>query len=323
MFPIFLKALSIFLMIFAGYLVRRQKLVDETFNRQLSLLLVNLFYPALILSSMVRNFTLASLASNWTLPAGTALIMGCGWVAGRLARSCLGGESESLRRSFHFGCTINNYTFLPIMLVAGLLGERAVAQVVFASLGAELAVWTLGVQALTGQGISRRSFRNLLTVPMGALLLSVALLVARHLLGRAGVHAVDVPGPTRLGADMFLNTCQMIGQATIPVSAVICGSRMATLGVGHLFSAPSLSIVGMRLILIPAAAIASLWFLPLDPLVKQVLIVIAVQPCPMASVTMAEIYKSDAHFSAAAVLTTHVACMVTIPIWIHFLFKCL
>jgi predicted permease len=158
---------------------------------------------------------------------------------------------------------------------------------------------------------------------MGVLLLSIAILVGRHLLGLAGVHAANLPYATRLGGDMLLNTCQMIGQATIPVSAVICGSRMATLGTGHIFSPSSFFIIGMRLILIPAAAIAVIWFLPLDTLVKQVLIVIAVQPCPMASVTMAEIYKSDAHFAAAAVLTTHVVCMATVPAWIHFIFKCL
>ena len=243
MFAIFLKALSIFLMIFAGYLIRRLKVVDETFNRQLSLLLINLFYPALILSSMAHNYTLELLAANWALPAGTAIIMGTGWFLGRLAMPWLRNQTEPFRHTFHFQCAMNNYSFLPIMLVAGLLGERAVAQVVFASLGAEIALWTLGVQSLTGQAVSRRSIRNLLTMPMATLAAAIGLLIARFLLARIGIHAASVPASGRLVGDMLLGTCQMIGQATIPVSAVICGSRMATLQADHLFSRPMLGMV--------------------------------------------------------------------------------
>jgi len=319
MFPIFLKTLAIFLMIFAGYLIRRLKVVDETFNRQLSLLLVNLFYPALILSSMVRNYTLESLAANWPLPAGSLIIMCSGWMLGRLVLPWLRQQPEMLRRTFHFQCTMNNYSFLPIMLVAGLLGERAVAQVAFASLGAEIALWTLGIQALTGHAVSRRTIRYLFSMPMAAIAVAVGLLTCRFLLARIGMHAASIPVTSRLVGEMMLTTCQMIGQATIPVSAVICGSRMATLAADHLFSRPILGMLGMRLLAIPALAICFLFLLPLSHSVKQVLMVIAVQPCSMASVTMAEIYKTDARFAAAAILITHAACLMTIPIWLHFI----
>jgi len=55
---------------------------------------------------------------------------------------------------FRFQCTINNYSFLPIMLATTLLDEQGVAQIIFSALGAELVVWTLGLQALTGKPAS-------------------------------------------------------------------------------------------------------------------------------------------------------------------------
>jgi len=224
MFAIFLKVLAIFLMVFAGFLIRRLKVVDETFNRQLSLLLINLFYPALILSSVVRNYTLESLAVNWPLPAGSVIIMCTGWMLGRLSMPWLQQQPATLQRTFRFQCTMNNYSFLPIMLVAGLLGERAVAQVVFASLGAELAMWTLGVQTLTGHTLSRRTIRNLFSLPMLALAVAIGLLICRFLLARMGLHAANTPATPRLVGEMLLNTCQMIGQATIPSpqSSAVC-----------------------------------------------------------------------------------------------------
>ena len=36
----------------------------------------------------------------------------------------------------------------------------------------------------------------------------------------------------------------------------------------------------------------------------------------MASVTLAEAYGGDANFSAAAILMTHDACLITIPLWL-------
>jgi predicted permease len=45
-------------------------------------------------------------------------------------------------------------------------------------------------------------------------------------------------------------------------------------------------------------------------------VLIAVMPAAMSSVTLAEAYGADAEFSAAALLTTHLACLVTIPLWL-------
>jgi len=319
MFIIFLKTSAIFLMILAGYVVRRLKLVDATFNRQLSLVLMNVFYPALILSSVVRHYTLASLAANWALPAGTAIIMAMGWATGLLVRSRLRDQPEPLQRTFLFHCTMNNYSFLPIMLVAGLLGEPAVAQVIFASLGAEICLWTLGVQSLTGHAASLRTFRNLLTMPMGALTAAVVLLACRAWGVQHGLDASQAPATARLVGETLLDTCQTIGQATVPVSAVICGCCMAELEPHHLWSRPMLGMVLLRMAVIPALAIPVLLRLPLAPAAQAVLMVVAVQPAAMASVSMAAVYHADSRFAAAGVLVTHVVCLVSIPIWLHFL----
>ena len=39
------------------------------------------------------------------------------------------------------------------MLATTLLDEQGVAQIIFSALGAELVVWTLGLQALTGSAM--------------------------------------------------------------------------------------------------------------------------------------------------------------------------
>ena len=72
----------------------------------------------------------------------------------------------------------------------------------------------------------------------------------------------------------------------------------------------------LRLVVIPALCILGLSLVPMSLEVRRVLILIAVQPAAMASVTLAEAFGGDADFSAAAILVTHVLCLITIPLWL-------
>ncbi len=314
MYEIFLQIVAVFLMIFAGFLAQRKGILDDRGTAQLAWLLMKLFYPCLIFSSIVQKFTIRELVANWTLPAGSFLIMLTGWCLGTLARRLVRQETPAFQRSFHFQCTMNNYSFLPIMMVAGLIGDQAVAQVAFSSLGAELMTWTLGVQVLTGRWFSRETLRDLCSVPMRALLAAILVLLAIHYLPTLLQSPPEPSTWTKMG-QMLLRTTHMIGQATIPVSAIICGARMATLHPAHLFTRPVLALTALRLVIIPLAALGVLSLLPLARDVWPVLLLIAVQPCSMTSVSLTKIYKTDEHLAAAAVLVTHLACLLTIPLW--------
>jgi predicted permease len=316
MLHLFFATAVIFVIISFGYLLRLRRLIDAPFNRQLSLLLVNVFYPALIVSSLTRNFTWSTLLRNWTLPAGSALIMLTGWAVGTLCLPLLRRQPPRTVGMFRFQCMLNNYSFLPIMLATLLLDEQGVARIVFSTIGAETVVWTLGVRVLTGFRASRREvLRNLLSLPMLAMLTGIALLLLRHLLASAGAGFASQPLAANI-VTMFDRALHMTGQATIPVSAVIVGARMAALERHHIFTRLAACATGLRLLLIPAAAMALIVWLPFPAEVRPVLLIVAAQPCSMASVTLAEVYDSDASFGAATVLLTHLFALLTIPLWL-------
>jgi predicted permease len=315
MLLLFIKMLPLVLLTLAGYALSRMKLIDAPFNRQLSLVMLNVFYPCLIVSSIVRNFTWETLLQNWMMPAGAVFILVTGWLVGGATLPLLKRQTEATRRCYHFICLMNNYSFLPILLGSALWGEKAVALVIFSGLGSELCVWTLGVKALTGQKLDAGFLRHLASVPMLALLGSCGLLAARAWLGGRGA----LPGEGTAARDFLatlLETCRMAGGATIPASALICGARIAMLHPGRILSPLMAGTCALRLAAVPALCILGLSLVALPPDVRRVLILIAVQPAAMASVTLAEAFGSDANFSAAAVLVTHLLCLVTIPLWL-------
>ena len=94
---------------------------------------------------------------------------------------------------------------------------------------------------------------------------------------------------------------------------------MASIKATHVFSPLIAGTCLMRLAVIPAFCAAAIWFLPVDPLVRQVLFLIAIQPAAMASVALTEAFHGDTEFAAVATFATHILCLLTIPLWLSLL----
>ena len=214
---LFLKMLPLILMSLAGYMLCRIKWVDAVFNRQLSMLLLNLFYPCLIISSILRNFTLEKLLENWMMPLGTIFILTTGWLVGWVTLPLVKRQPLSTQRCYHFICMMNNYSFLPILLAASLWNEKAVALIALSALGSELCVWTLGMKAMTGQPLERKFLRNLASMPMLALGTAFLLLVVKSFC--VSHHWMPVAGSTMDELlSTVLETLWMMGSVTVPVT---------------------------------------------------------------------------------------------------------
>lgn len=320
MFVIFLRTAAIFLMIACGVWLRLSNRIDEDFNRKLSYALVNVFYPALVFSALIRNLSWPELLANWPLPVGVFIIKIIGWLAGNASMPLLRSRTEETRACFRFMVAVNNYSFLPIMIVASMWGERAVALIAFAALGAEIFVWTLGLRTLADGRFDPASLKRLLSRPMIAL--AAALLIiwlkdvfaAREWLPQPG-------GAVQQSLATFLDTCHLLGGATVPVSAIVCGCRMATIKPHHIRTPLMAWTTLLRLAIVPALSILVLKLFPLVGLPHNVLMVIATQPVAMVSVTLAELYDKDPPFAAAVVFVTHLACLVTIPLWLNFVLQ--
>lgn len=309
---VFVRLLAVLSMVLMGVLARRRGWLDTAGTRQVSLLVTNVLYPALIYASLVQTFTLSGLVANWTLPAGTLLMMLTGFLVGLVAAWGLRFRDERERRAFRFQCTINNYVFLPMPLVLIYWGSPGVALLVFSTVGSELAVWTLGVIALTGHRVHWRSLRHLVSMPMAAIGAAVLTLVLAEVTGWRAPET-GFTGDLRKA---LLAVLDLVGKGTVPLAMMVAGSRMADLHPKHLLRAPQLALVALRLVAVPAASVALLRLLPFAAEARQVLTVVAVMPAAIASVMLSEIYDADSEFAAAAVLLTHAAALVTIPLWL-------
>ena len=318
MFGIAIQILAIFAMIGVGVVATKWHWFPDDFSTHLSKLLIRVFYPSLLFSAILRNYTLEKIAENWILPLGAAGIMGVGWCVGWvLKRFAVRHFRAPTRRAFHFACTTNNYSFLPIMIIAGTsLGERGVAMVALTTIGSDTLMWTLGFRTFTGRHVNLRALPDLLfKPPVLALMAAIVALICFHFLGITPAHLNDV-----LPVRVSLNTLYTyLGGATIPTSAIVCGMRLGQLDVKGLFTPLQLATAFCRMILIPAIVLTILYFLPLTLEQRMVFGLIALMPGAMVGVSMAEVYGGDIPFVSAMILNTHLLCVFTVPIGLWLL----
>lgn len=314
MLAIVLRILATFLMIAVGFIARRKNRITDDTTGQLSYVLTRFFYPALVFTSMTHNFDLAGLGEFWMLPVGGFSIMAMGFVIGLIIEKFIHRPKVGLENAFLFQCTMNNYSFLPLPLALMLWGEEGVAGVIFASLGAELAVWTLGVFAISGRKINKSSLKNLLSPPLLTITFSLLWIVLRDVLPDPLISTLSRPFfANPFGA--VRDALQMLGSATIPIAMVMAGSRMAGLKANHLVSMEKNIVATLRLLLVPGLVWGLLVVLPVPSEVQRTLLLISTMPSAVASVIFSELYREDAEFAAACILLTHILCIFTIPVW--------
>ncbi len=273
----------------------------------MSFFLVNFVYPCLIFDSIFNNFTINGLITRWELPAGSFMIMVIGFLIGFLVTCWLSFKEDDERKSFLYQCLMNNYSFLPLPLVILLFGDESAAMLIFSSLGAEVALWTLGVIILRTKGHKANILRNLLSPPLVAMYVTFILMIMLHLLGfdkHSFIQKMEYP----------LKAIKMIGAATIPLAMTVAGMRIAGLHPKGLGNMKVWIVSAMRLIIIPIVAVLVIKALPFPDASRHILIVVAVMPVAIASILMSEIYGGDKNFMSATVLTTHLLALVTVPV---------
>ena len=311
---ILIRVLALCLMICAGALARKRGILDSASTRCLSFLSTNFIYPAAVFASLVGNFTLKGIVSRWTLPAGTLLIMGLGFLAGAIALLFLKRNTPGEKRMFHFQCTINNYVFLPLPLIMQAYGDAGVGLLSLSTIGSEIAVWTFGVVAISG-GFNLKQLKNLLNMPMIAVALSIIVLALR-------AYLPWTPAPGSILTDIgttIMGTTKLFGAGTVAIAMIVAGSRMMELNCKSLFRGLQLFVVSMRLLVVPAICLAAIYLLPFDKEARNILAILAVMPSSVASVALSDFFSADTETAAASVLLTHLIGILTIPLWMAIL----
>lgn len=303
---VFTAMLPVFLVIGAGFFVRRLGWLSEEADRSLMQVVVNLLYPSMILSYILGNDALRH-PSNLILPplVGMVTIVAGFGVSMLVARKFKVGDQRDCR-TFAFSTGMYNYGYFPIPIIALLFnGDRETAGVLLVhNLGVEFAMWALGVGFILSPNDPKSIWRRIFSGPVIAILIGVPL----NLL-RADEH---IPS-------FALESINLFGQCAIPLGLILIGATFADLSKGskHLqnLRIPVLACL-LRLGLFPIAFLLFAFLFPLSTELKRVVIIQAAMPCAVFPIVLARQFDGSPDVAFKVVLSTTLVSLLTIPLWI-------
>ena len=297
--------LPVFLIVAAGYAMRRGRILTAEADQSLLAVLINLFVPCLALDVIIGNEALTRPA-NLVLPplAGFASIAGGVAVSALAARLFLRGEA--VRRTFVATTGLQNYGYIPLPLCQALF-DREVVGVLFAfNLGVELAMWTVVVATISGGQANRRWWGPLLNPPVAAVLAAILL---------------NLGGAERWVPGSVDTAWHMLGMCAVPLGLLLSGALLADYVTPHAlrtgWMATGLSLV-LRMGILPAILLSMALLLPIDFALRAVLVVQAAMPSAVFPIVLARIHNGDVPTAIRIVLATSLVGLITIPLWLAF-----
>ena len=309
---IFSASMAVYVNIGVGAVTRRIGWLTEEADHSLLRLTVRVLYPCLIFSSVSNNAALRGTA-NIALPPllgfGTmALGFALSAVVASLGRPVTGLLDRPQRGTFAACVGIFNYGFIPVPLVQ-LLFDRPTLGVLFVhNVGADLAVWTLGMM-LFGGDPGRRWWQHMINAPS----ITIVLALATNLLGLAGYLPAFI-----------CQALEWLGHAGIPMSMILVGAIVADelqsdeQSQNTADSAKSIVwALVLRLGILPLTFLAIAAVLPASIELKRVLVIQAAMPCGTFPIVMARMYRGDPGVALRVVIGTSVVSLATIPLWIR------
>jgi len=266
----------------------------------------NVFTPCLTFASVAENIGRDELKTLWIMPVAGFAIMAAGSLLGYAFLPLLRCRTPERKATFVHICAINNYIFLPLIVVGNLFGMgRHMALLMVSNVGSTVGFWTIGVITLTGlrKDTLRTAAKQLYSVNVVAVALALAVVW----------WGIPVPAP-------LMKFVRTLGALAVPLTIILTGAALFRDAHGLLLHKADACIVAVtRLVLIPAIYIAVLKFLPLPRDMYEVCFVIALMPAAVSSALVARLYGGDGDFASQSVVTTTLLALASVPLWIKLL----
>ena len=285
------QVVAMFLMMVIGAVLYRGQLVDNAGSKQLSNVALYVATPAVILQSLATTFDAAKMVAG---AACMALSFIFTLVSAGVARLYF----RDRQRAAQLGITISNMGFMGIPLVQSVLGEEYVFYISACMAGQVPLIWSYGIW-LISQDTSKISLKKIATNPsIVAVVVGIVLFCC----------SIDLTGVIKV-------TAQDMGNLNTGLAMLVMGIYLAQTDLRSLVRDRNLyAACALRLLAVPAIVIAVMVLLPLDPIVKLVVVIALSTPCGTVSAMFPQMFGGDYSFGAGLVSVSTLLSLVLMPL---------
>ncbi|MBO8414906.1 MAG: AEC family transporter [Proteobacteria bacterium] len=294
---IFLQMGILFLLILAGFICHKCKLMDHEFDRMLSNFIVKVSCPALVLSSTMGDQIPDRELVVPLLGVGVATYFVIGLVSWFAAK--LFTKEQSLRGEFAFMLTFGNVSFIGYPVVASLFGTDAIFFASVLNFANAIFIYSLGPIVIAGRSNNNKISPLFLFSPI---MLASYAAIAIVLIGLK-----DFP-------KLVSEPLSMLGSMTVPGALLIIGSSIAQMPLrGILGTANVYALSLCRLLILPFAVYFFSLLFTDSVQVVTINTVLFAMPIATLGIMFCLIAGKDESTMARATFISTVFSMITIP----------
>lgn len=320
-----LKILAMFLVMALGWFARWKGYLSESIGQAMSRLLVDLVFPALVFTQMLKTVNLSVMRAGWHLPFLGIGIMLIAEIVALIIMPLFGRKSA--KNTAIFLIAMPNWIYLPLPIVQGLFGAAGVRDVLLYNVGFQIALWTIGIWTLRASLPDIKSLKMLLLNP--GLLATAAGVIMAMVFPTAEIINADRPDGIFTGtllASAIFQALDMLGSLTIPLSLLITGVQLGGLKMADYL--PSRKLTGVligRLILAPVITVlvvetAARAGLVLNEVSRLTGYLIAAMPVAISCSIVTERFAGEPDLAAKAIFYSTLASIITVPVF-YFLVR--
>ena len=297
---VFLQMLSLLVMIAAGVIAAKGKMLDAHTNAKMSTLIVNIFNPMLILSSAagaVGQVPLQRILLVFAIALGMFLF----FILAGMVLTRFFSKDPIQRKIYQLMFVFSNLGFIGIPVVSSVLGAEYVVYVSQFLLIYNLVFYTYGRTLMRGK-FNLAALRSLINPGNIACVLAMVLVLAN----------IQLPG--------FLKTAvDYLGGAASPLALVSVGFTLANANVKEIFGDKKLYLFTfLKLLVLPLVLLPLLRLLPVDDGLAAVCLVMFGMPVGSMPLMLITEQGLDGRTCTAAVIMSTILCVVTVPILMSF-----
>ncbi|TWU58498.1 Membrane transport protein [Rubripirellula tenax] len=305
--PTVVSVVGVFLLMGTGAFCRRRDWLTPEADRSLANLTANVMLPAYFANRILTSPQFDSAAAAWTPPfigfGMTAMGFAVSFTFARLLGRFVGLETDAKQRAFALCAGICNYGYIPLPLAESAYPD-AVIELILHNVGVDLALWSIGLAIISGSAGDGQWKRAIFSPPFMAVIIAS---VVRQI-------GVDTQIPTPV-----VTVLGKLGGCAVPMGLMLSGAIIVDFlrGANWKGSARTvLSAIGIRQLLIPVMMLGLTVALGVSVDMKQVMMLQAAMPAAVFPIVLVRLYDQDSETALRVVLSTSLAGIVLIPVWL-------
>ncbi|TDX59300.1 AEC family transporter [Orenia marismortui] len=303
---VFNQTLILFLLLLAGFIIKRLKIVDDHLNKNLTNIIIYLTLPALIINSMNYDFSferLSKLANVFIITLGIYLLM---ILVSYLLVPFLSKE-QSEKDIYQFILIFSNAGFMGYPIVNVIYGSEGVFLAAIYNLVFNIMLWTLGVMIMSRSHSKEEGINFSQLINPGIISIAIGLFI----------FIFSIKLPTAIS-----DTLEILGHSTTPLSMLVVGSILAQVKLTEIFYNWRLWIITIvRLVILPVIVLVMLKILPwdFDILVLGISVILTAMPAAANTAIFASEFDGDAALASEGVFLTTLISILTIPLIVYLI----